>query len=345
MKQNDPVLQYYIPGTLSKKRLDQYLAAGWFRTVNMLFRSKISCFDNTICSPINIRFDLKEHEFSKSLKRLYRRNNKLFRFEIRKASIDDRKERLFQVQQKRFSGFLSNSLEEFLALSYRFDTYEIDIYDDDQLIAVSFFDEGHNSLMGLLAIFDENYAKYSLGIFSMMLEIEYAKITNRKWYYPGYVHEVPSIYDYKLRFGKAQVYDWNTRRWNKNLHPFDVANESDRIKAKIRYLEKIFQQLGIKFQTKIYLFFGWHFYSESYESFFHCPLFLTLEDGSIVTYDTDAGEYLWLRWELHIPFRDIQLPLAPDFDHSVHFNDVMKVKEVLFQTESEIEIAVFLLNR
>jgi len=345
MKHKDPILQYYIPKTLSKKWLDQYLAAGWFRTVNMLFRSKVSCFDNTLCSPINIRFDLHDHVFSKSLQKLYRRNNALFRFEIKKASITREKEALFQQQQKRFRGFLSNNLEEFLVLTYRFDTYEIDIYDDDRLVAVSYFDDGHLSMMGLLAIFDENYSKYSLGIYSMILEIEYAKSTGKRWYYPGYVHEGPSIYDYKLRFGKAQVYDWNTKRWNKHIHPYEAPNEADIIKFKMQQLEDELKDFRIRFQTKIYLFFGWHYYSKNYESFFHCPLFVQLEDGSVVGYDADTELYICLKWELHIPFRDIQLPLAPDFDHLVHFNDVMRVKEILFKSKYASDIAFYLFSK
>jgi len=40
------------------------------------------------------------------------------------------------------------------------------------LIAVSFFDRGLNAAASLLCIYDSAYAKYSLGIYTMLKEID-----------------------------------------------------------------------------------------------------------------------------------------------------------------------------
>ncbi|MFN4147615.1 MAG: hypothetical protein ACK4GN_17455 [Runella sp.] len=338
---NDPILQYYLPIQLSAKRLDRYLASGWFRTVNMLFRAKVTCFDNDICSPVNIRIKLSEHVLSKSLRKLYNRNRRLFRHEIRKASITPQKEQLFRLHQRRFRSFLSNSLEEFLVLTPRFDTYEINVYDDDRLVAVSYFDRGHNSLMSLLGLFDSGYASYSLGIYTMLLEMDYAKDTQREWYYPGYVHERPSMYDYKLRLGKTEIYDWQTKRWLRNIDPHKQPNWAAHIKYRTHALEHALKSAGIRFQRKIYLFFGWHYFNSMYEQLLRCPLVLFLEDGRVVAYDTEEDKYICVQVEIYVPFRDIQMTLAPDFDTNAHHTDVMRVVEVLHKASSAVEIAQF----
>jgi leucyl-tRNA---protein transferase len=208
MSNRNDLLRYYVPETLSKKQLDLYLAAGWFRSGSMLFKAKVTCFENNLYTPINLRIKLTDHEFTKSQRRLYNRNQKLFRYEIRKATITEEKERLFSGQQQRFRSFLSNSLEEFMALTHRFDTQEVAVYDEDRLVAVSFFDLGHNSLMALLGLFDQSYSKYSLGIYTMLVELQYGIDSGRQWYYPGYVHEVPSVYDYKCTYPDKVFYQF-----------------------------------------------------------------------------------------------------------------------------------------
>ena len=338
---NDPVLQYYLPYQLSPKRLDRYLASGWFRTVNMLFRAQVTCFDNDVCSPINIRINLSEHEHSKRFRKLLNRNGRLFRHEIRKATITREKEELFHQHQRRFRSFLSNSLEEFLVLTSRFDTYEMAIFDNDRLVAISYYDQGHNSLMSLLGLFDPGYATYSLGIYTMLLEMEYGKSSQRQWYYPGYVHERPSIYDYKLRLGKSEIYDWRTKRWLKHTDPHKLPNWADHVKNRTYALEHALKSAEIGFQRKVYLFFGWHYFNSLYEQLFHCPLMLLLTDGRAVAYDVEADQYICAKLEIYVPFRDIQMTLAPDFDANAHHTDVMRVVEFSHKTSSAADMMDF----
>ncbi|MCU0339573.1 MAG: arginyl-tRNA--protein transferase [Spirosomaceae bacterium] len=321
--------------------MDRFLASGWFRTVNMLFRAKVTCFDNDICSPINIRVRLTDHVFSKSLRKLYNRNGRLFWHEIRKATITPEKEALFRQHQRRFRSFLCNSLEEFLVLTPRFDTYEINIYDEDRLVAVSYFDQGENSVMSLLGLFETGYASYSLGIYSMLLEMEYAKSRNQKWYYPGYVHESPSMYDYKLRFGPVEVYDWQSRRWLKNISPHLLPNMADHIRKKTTQLENRLTNAGVGLSKKVYLFFGWHYFNSMYEQLYRCPLPLILNDGRVVALDPDTDQFICIKWEIYVPFRDIQMTLAPDFDVSKHHTDVMRVTEIQYQTSRVTDIVRF----
>jgi leucyl-tRNA---protein transferase len=84
-----------------------------------------------------------------------------------------------------------------------FNTYEINIYDHGKLIGYSFFDVGITSMASIIGIFDQSYSKHSLGIYTMLLEMEYAKSMQLKYYYPGYVAYEPSQFNYKLRLSDA----------------------------------------------------------------------------------------------------------------------------------------------
>jgi arginine-tRNA-protein transferase len=344
MNHSNDLLQYYVPATLSKKQLDRYLAAGWFRSGNMLFRAKVTCFENNLYTPINIRIRLADHAFSKSQRQLYNRNQKLFRYEIRKATITEDKEWLFREQQQRFRSFLSHSLEEFMAMSHRFDTHEVAVYDEDRLVALSFFDIGHNSIMSLLGLFDQSYSKYSLGIYTMLVELQYGIDTGRQWYYPGYVHEVPSVYDYKLKLGKCQIFDWDARRWKYDIEPTQVATKAMDIKLKISKLTQNLKKENVDYQTKIYIYFGWPYYDATYFYLVKYPILVLLTDGRVLTYDDELGLYVCIKLELYLQLRDINMVFAPDFDHKVHYTDAMKVAETLFETTSIKRLVEYVLE-
>jgi len=77
------------------------------------------------------------------------------------------------------------------------------------LLAASFFDFGRTSVSSIYGIFDPDERTRSLGIFTMLKEIEFARETGRPLYYHGYAYEGESYYDYKKRFGAIEVFDWN----------------------------------------------------------------------------------------------------------------------------------------
>ena len=54
------------------------------------------------------------------------------------------------------------------------DTREVKIYDGDKLAAFSFFDKGQRSMYSKQGIYDPAYHQFSLGFFTMLVEIQYA---------------------------------------------------------------------------------------------------------------------------------------------------------------------------
>lgn len=83
-----------------------------------------------------------------------------------------------------------------------FDTKTILVHDNDKLIAVGYFDEGLDAIMGLKNIFDPDYAKFSLGKLMMIYKMQYCIERQISFYYPGYIAIESPIFDYKLFFNK-----------------------------------------------------------------------------------------------------------------------------------------------
>ncbi len=95
--------------------------------------------------------------------------------------------------------------------------YEFDVFNKGkQHVASSFFHIGQKSMAGNYGLFDPEHAERSLGTFTMLLEIMYAQQLGLEYYYPGFVYDVPSEFDYKLNFNNMEYFDW----WG-NWYPLD----------------------------------------------------------------------------------------------------------------------------
>jgi hypothetical protein len=137
-----------------------------------------------------------------------------------------------------------------------FNTFEINIYDEGKLIAFSFFDVGITSMASIIGIFDQQYSSCSLGIYTMLLEMEYAKSMQFKYYYPGYVAYEPSQFNYKLRLADSfEFYDWYSKRWisfekrNKKTKVNDFFNE------KMQHAKKWLDVFKLPYQELFYPYF------------------------------------------------------------------------------------------
>ena len=62
-------------------------------------------------------------------------------------------------------------------------------------------------------MYDPEYDRYSLGFYTMLLEIEYCMELGLKFYYPGYVVPGYSRFDYKLRIGDVDYFDLYSKEW------------------------------------------------------------------------------------------------------------------------------------
>ncbi|HNQ15194.1 MAG TPA: GNAT family N-acetyltransferase [Pyrinomonadaceae bacterium] len=218
--------QFFV-SAVEPANLDRLLADGWRHFGHHFFRYNLAFYTDEIRFVYPLRIDLPKFSFSKSQRRILKRNSDL-RVEYGPATISETIIGMFERHAKRFTHSVPDSIFDFLAerpADGPCDTRSCFVYNADQLIAISFFDVGSVSLSSVYGIFEPDYADRSLGIFTMLREIEYAVENKLRHYYHGYVYEGNSFYDYKKRFRALEVYDWNGN-WRKAQFQNDSGETS-----------------------------------------------------------------------------------------------------------------------
>jgi leucyl-tRNA---protein transferase len=211
----DFINQMYISEEMSLIDWEKLLAEGWRHNGKMVFRSSHD-FDekDQLCRILPLRNLLKDLAFSKSQRKIFKKNQDL-RHEIKPLHIDDTKHELFYKHIARFKHRVPLSIWDFVSIekSRPFKTWELCVYKEDKLIACSFIDITKNSLSSTYAMFDTDESKRSLGIYTMILEMMFGQEKKKKYYYPGYAYETPSFFDYKKKFDNTEFYDWALQVW------------------------------------------------------------------------------------------------------------------------------------
>ena len=196
---------------VSPAQLDELLANGWRHFGTHFFRYNLGIYNDEIRRVIPLRIRLSEFSPSKSQSRVLRKNTNL-RCEIRPIEITTEVEAMFEQHKLRFKQNAPDSLYTFLSndsATKPCKGLELAVYDNDRLVATSFFDVGRSALSGVYAVFDPNESLRSLGIFTMLKEIEFAIEDGKEFYYQGYCYSGESFYDYKKRFRGTEGFDWN----------------------------------------------------------------------------------------------------------------------------------------
>jgi arginine-tRNA-protein transferase len=286
------LVEYYFPQSLSPARLDRYLAGGWFRSGPSLFRAKLLCLGGSLYSVVNIRVSLDEYHFSRSLRRVLNRSEGRFQVVVGPATVDAAREGLYRQHKRRFKGFIFDTLEEFLFAGmsrFLFDTHEVAIYDGDELIAISYFDQGHGSMASLLGLYAAGYQRYSLGLLTMLHEVQHARSQGFRYFYPGYILHGYHGFDYKLRLGHIQYYNWQGR-WR----PLDRLEQEtfvvQLLQQKVAQMAFALRQAGISYRQVLYPFFSVGYLGLTEEDFVHSALCLEIwpdqgpGDGWLVEY-------------------------------------------------------------
>ncbi|HUF03270.1 MAG TPA: hypothetical protein VMM38_03765 [Aridibacter sp.] len=197
--------------SVSPEDLGRLLAKGWRHFGTYFFRYSIAYHSLRFRRVIPLRIRLEDFSLSRSLRRIRRLNSKLD-VSIRTSSLDEEKRRLFDAHKQRFSGPRPGSILHFLDSepgSVPCPGLEFCVRDEEgRMMAVSFADEADDSLSSVYAMFDPTHSRRSLGIYTILLEIEHAKSLGKTFQYLGYAYEGSSFYDYKKRFSAIERFDW-----------------------------------------------------------------------------------------------------------------------------------------
>ncbi|HTK37713.1 MAG TPA: hypothetical protein VL325_04410 [Pyrinomonadaceae bacterium] len=151
--------------------------------------------------------------FSKSQRRVLRKNVDLITT-ILPVHITSEKELLFNRHKLRFRFGIPDTIYDFISTESPCETLEINACLNDRIIAASFLDVGDNSVSSVYAMFEPADSSRSLGIFTLLKEIEFAREKGKEYFYLGYCYEGQSFYDYKKRFSATEMYDWQ-RNWKR----------------------------------------------------------------------------------------------------------------------------------
>ncbi len=201
---------------LHPPQADAVWADGWRHFGTHFFRYNLGLYESDIRRVIPLRIRLADIRLSKSQRRVLRKNADL-RTVIRPIDITAETENLFDRHKRRFKHGVPDSIFDFLsrdAASVPCEAKEVCVYNGENLIAASFFAVGENAISAIYGMFAPEETSRSLGIFTMLKEIEYAIENGKEFYYQGYCYEGESFYDYKKRFSGIEAFDWNGK-WQK----------------------------------------------------------------------------------------------------------------------------------
>jgi arginyl-tRNA--protein-N-Asp/Glu arginylyltransferase/predicted nucleotidyltransferase len=196
--------------------IDDYWAKGWMMDDDGFNRGDASGYNNRDYRCFPTRYRLKEFRLNKSLRRIIKRNADLktiirpFRptegkddlyTAHRRARFDYKKERY--TLRKHFEHLRFSSVS----------VMEICVFNDEKLIACSLFEVAEKSIYGNVAFWDIEEKHRGLGIFTALLEMQYAASTGKEFYYLNYYLKQDPNFQYKTRFPALELYDWDNERW------------------------------------------------------------------------------------------------------------------------------------
>lgn len=292
------------PPRLSPEELDEFLHGGWFRIGQALMTCRVVQFEGVLRPAIWTRQVLDRAPLTRSNRKLMARNHKLYRVEEGPVVLDDEHEALYQRYRQGARGERSETLVDFLygeSSTDVFPTREIRVFDGDRLVAFSWFDLGRETVQSLMGVYDPALSRHSLGYWTMLLEVEHARRTGRRFFYPGYVLPGDPAMDYKLRLGDVEFLHPDAGQWRPLAELAAVQLPTDRLRRSLEQVREALEARGIPARTVAYPWFEAPAWQPDLTSCLDQPLVLRCfpeqRGGAllIVTYDLDRSQFGLLR--------------------------------------------------
>ena len=202
--------EYFFAQEVTSEQMDDLWRHGWRHFGMFFFRYATLAKSNGSYHVRPLRLKLTNFSLSTSQKRVIKKNQDL-RLEIRDARIDEAKVALFDRHKTRFADNVPESIYDFFTpypALIPCPAKEICLWQNEQLMAVSFLDIGAHATSSVYSIYEPTETKRSLGIYLILLSIAYSRELGMTYYYHGYAYQEPSHYDYKKRFSGLEQFDW-----------------------------------------------------------------------------------------------------------------------------------------
>jgi arginine-tRNA-protein transferase len=211
---------YYIPlrQPLDPAFMDGLLEMGWYRMSQHVFTTRHICLSETeVYEVLWARIDLRTWQPTARHKRQLKLAQR-FSIQLQQATISPAIEKLYTLYRAAISFEASETVAAYLLEQQPhnfFPTLMWQVHDGEELVAVSYFDEGVSSAAGILTFFHPQYKKYSLGLLLYHESVRHASLSGKQYFYPGYIAMNNPKFDYKLLAGKdhIEIWEFETMRW------------------------------------------------------------------------------------------------------------------------------------
>ena len=218
--------EYFLASQLSTAEVASCFEAGWRKFGPYYFRP--ACPDCRQCLPL--RVPVAEFAPSRSQRRVLRRNADL-RVAFGPLRLSEEIYNIYREHSGIRFGREADP-EDFLFHFYlpSCPSLQTEIHLGDELAGIGFIDAGADCLSSVYFCFDPRLAGRSLGIFSVLQEIEHTRRLGLQYYYLGYYVPGCPTMDYKDHFLPREHFDWHHRRWQRCSGPpgFLSPNQPDR---------------------------------------------------------------------------------------------------------------------
>jgi arginine-tRNA-protein transferase len=195
--------------------MDQLWAQGWRHFGSQFFRYSLMDHEGTLQTVTPLRVEMSQFAPTKSQRRIWRANADLI-VEVGPALVTDEVNAMFHRHKARFTSNVPEELAVFLSSDpacVPCECLQVSCVLEGKCVAVSFFDKGERCISSVYAIFEPEHASRSLGIYTMLQELDWARSNGMQYAYPGYATLGSSHYDYKKQFRGLQGYDWASQEW------------------------------------------------------------------------------------------------------------------------------------
>lgn len=202
--------QYFLAENVTAQELDKLLSEGWRKFGPYFF--KPSCNSCHACTPV--RIPVNKFRPNRSQKRALS-NGKALDVSFGPLNFSPKAFELFRKHSMARFGVENNDIEDFLFHFYTpsCPALQISIFFDRELVGVGWLDRGEISLSSVYFCFDPKHSDLSLGTYSVLAGLDYAREQGLQWNYLGYFVDGNRSTVYKNNFRPHEHFDWMTGEW------------------------------------------------------------------------------------------------------------------------------------
>lgn len=291
----------YSPEKLDPEALDRYLSEGWRALGQRLYQADyIQIEPGRLSNLIPTRLPLAGHSWGKRQRKLLRDNRRFFRIEYGPACLGPEKDAVNQSYALLHPEKTMEDLRYHLEYEGRavINTWETRVYLDRRLVAFSFFDLGHEAAYSKAGIYDPALSAFSLGLFTLLLEVDFCKERGLRYFYPGYVSPDTPQFDYKHRIGDLELWNLRTQSWHSQTDfPPGQRDHIQYIHTALRALEAELEAAHWSARRFAYLNSDIRLGDDRQTEFLDAPAVLAVYKDRktriwLVTYDLSARQYV-----------------------------------------------------